>query len=76
MVQRLETLKVTLDDGFYVLIIPNGEYRDFLLSHEQYGAYDHMFSCTVESDDEAIELALGNTEDQTFIYHYLGDHFD
>ena len=76
MVERLETLKVTVGDGFYVLIVPNGEYHDFILAHERYGVYEHMFGCHVESDDDAIEMAIGNIENQNFIEYYIENYFD
>ncbi len=76
MVEKLEVLKVTVENGFYVLIVPNGEYHDFILAHENYGAYEHMFGCKVENDDEAVELALAYIENENCIQCYIDDYLD
>lgn len=76
MLEKLNVLKVTVENGFYVLVIPNGEYHDFILAHEDYGVYEHMFGCEVENDDEAVELALSNIECGNYIQYYIDDYFD
>lgn len=61
-VEELRVLKVEFHDEFYVLIVPNGEYRDFYLCHNVIGSPDHMFTCNVDSDEMAVTLAANNVE--------------
>lgn len=72
MVEELRALRVNLDDGFYVLIVPNGAYHEFLLGHDAYAPIENMFGCSVKSDEEAIELAVGNAPE--YIAWYIEDH--
>ena len=54
-------------EHFYILILPmnnppddKNDYRDFYLHCENYGTVVYMFGCSVESDDDAIEMAYTN----------------
>lgn len=62
-VEKVETIRVRLNDGFYVDITPNGDSRDFWLYRDGWGVSEFMFGMAVTTDDEAIELAIGNAED-------------
>ena len=66
-VGKLEVLKVTLENEYYVLIMPNFKegvgIRDFFLAHELFGDVMWMFGCYVKDDEDAIRLAVSNAED-------------
>lgn len=60
-----ETLRVSLEDGFYVLIMSKENencYRDFWLFHEGYGVGLYMLGCTVTSYAEALEIIKNNVD--------------
>ncbi len=70
-------LRVPLDDirpGFYALIVPDpkeGEnFRDFYLLRDGWGVVVYMFGCSVESDDEAAEIAY---RDSRYCMDYYTD---
>ena len=67
-VEKLDVLKIGLENEYYILIIPNDEYgmdgfRDFFLASEMFEPVMWMFACGVENDDEAVEIALSNAEE-------------
>ena len=67
-VEKLEVLKVGLENEYYVLIVPNEfvreeGYRDFFLMHEFYGHVICTVGCCVKSDEEALEIVNGSAED-------------
>ena len=71
MAEKLEVLKVTVRDGFYILIIPTEESnREFFLKHDEYGHMDYMFTLDTTNNDECIEIALANADD------YIDDYID
>jgi hypothetical protein len=70
-VEKLEVLKVNLENEYYVLIVPrtdDEDIREFYLANEIYGDVMYMFGCIVHSDDEAVELALENVESGIRLY--------
>ncbi len=68
-VEKLEVLKVKLENEYYILIVPNKEldtgnkFRDFFLANELVEDTMWMFACEVESDDEAVRIAINNAEE-------------
>lgn len=72
-VERLEVLKVTLEDDFYVLVVPNdfpGEegYRDFYVAHEFCGHVMYAVGCCVKSDEEVLDIVDRNADDWIRLY--------
>ena len=60
---------------FYVLILPmdnapndSKDYRDFYLFCNGYAPVLHMFGCTVESNEDALELAYNNIREYIELY--------
>lgn len=73
-----ETIRLSLPsnifpEGFSVLIIPNNRkgtgFRDFYLTHENYGTAAFMFGLVPENDEKAIWLAAANAS--THIERYI-----
>lgn len=66
-----DIIRVDLDPvgvpGVYVLIIPDPAqgttYRDFHIRHTDYPDLIHMFGVFVDTDADAVELALTNGPD-------------
>jgi hypothetical protein len=56
-------LRVDITDTWYVLVISgvsaDAQYRDFYLGSPD-TVLDHMFGCVVDSDAQAVELAVSN----------------
>lgn len=75
MVEKLTTIKVTLADGFYILILPEDDgYRYYHMCHKSYGPIMCMFGVHEDSDDEYVEIALANADQ--YIEFYKEDYFD
>lgn len=65
-VEKVETIRVRLNDEFYCQITPSADYpecHDFILYRKGYGVSCHMFGCKIESDEHAVELAVSNAYD-------------
>lgn len=66
---RLEVLKVTLEDNFYVLVVPNEEgFREFYLAHEICVHVMYAVGCCVKSDEEALDIVERNANDWVRLY--------
>ena len=67
-VENLEVLKVGLENEYYVLIVPNKDecddkFWDLFLANELVEDTQWMFACEVESDDEAVRIAINSAEE-------------
>lgn len=66
-----QTIRVWSDipgkEDFFCLVVPDpreGEtFRNFCLQRDGYGVIMDMFGCFVESDEQAVDIALGNMPD-------------
>lgn len=58
--------RVNLEDGFYVLAMPEDKYEGytgFWLFREGYGLATYMFGYKVASNEEALEIIESNVDD-------------
>lgn len=65
-VEKVETIRVRLNDGYYVDVTPNDEqagYFDFWLHKTGYGICEFMFGCKAKNEAEILDLIEGNVED-------------
>lgn len=70
-IEKLETIRITLDHGIYCDVTPNveePEVHDFTFNLAGSGVPAYMFSVKLESIDQAIELAENAQHDY---YEYL-----
>ena len=69
-VEKLEVLKVNLENEYYILIVPNAVegIREFFLANELVAKVDYMFGCYVADDEEAIEIAVSNADEYEYMY--------
>lgn len=72
-VERLEVLKVTLEDNFYVLVVPNAfpeeeGYREFYVAHEICVHVMYAVGCCVKSDEEVLDIVDRNADDWIRLY--------
>lgn len=64
--EKLETIRVRFEDGYYVDIVHAADYdnvRDYFLKREGYGTVVFMFGVEVDSDEEAVEIAEANVDE-------------
>lgn len=64
--EKLETIRVRFEDGYYVDIVPAADYdnvRDYFLKKEGYGTVVFMFGVEVDSDEKAVEIAEANVDE-------------
>jgi hypothetical protein len=65
-IQKIETIRVRFEDGYYCDITPSARtdgFHDFYLSKIGYGNIIFMFGCKIESAEDAAELAEANYEE-------------
>ena len=64
-VEKLDVLKVGLENEYYVLVVPNEAegIREFYLTNELVAKVMYMFGCYVVDDEEAIRLAVNNADE-------------
>lgn len=78
-VEKLDVLKVGLENEYYVLVVPNNEYgidgfRDFFLANEMLEGVIWMLACEVEDDDAAARIAVNEAPE--FIEYYREEMFE
>lgn len=65
-IQKIETIRVRFEDGYYCDITPNAsgsDHHDFWLSKEGYGICVYMFGMKIDSAEYAAVIAEANYED-------------
>lgn len=73
--EKIQALKVPVEDGFNVLIVPDeclGHFcHTFYLLHAEHGKTIEMFGTPEETEEQLVQIAIANAPD--YIRQYLAD---